>query len=95
MIKQIKHEAPTGLRTRFFAKGDETAIKKDQVLYGYLRADWLRLVDILPGLIKTRYHKKANLSIKTQKRSGVLRIEVIFGTTTGLWIIELQANTNP
>lgn len=25
-------------------------IKKDQVLYGYLRAEWLRLVGILPDL---------------------------------------------
>lgn len=27
-------------------------IKKDQVLCEYLRADWLRLVDILPDLYK-------------------------------------------
>ncbi len=28
----------------------KNSIKKDQVLHGYLRADWLRLVDILPDL---------------------------------------------
>jgi len=28
------------------------ANKKDQALYGYLRADWLRLVDILLDLNK-------------------------------------------
>lgn len=37
-------------------------IKKDQVLYEYLRADWLRLVDILPDLVSRGYHEMGKKS---------------------------------
>ena len=47
--------------------------KKDRVLCGYLRADWLRLVDILPDLSKSILPQK---SLKINGQIDDVRIYV-------------------